>query len=254
MSTEPKRKRTRSSEINRWWWIIVPLLLVFVALYLVFVVPQMLQLIGAFAAHPITIIGVLLLLAILTRILLPKRLREFCFIPEAIIVASTIGLFLEVPHIKSLYRPDEHSLDIAGNWEYRVKDATGAVTHGGESTIRQSPEGLFIDGHRLYNVPRGSIESVPIPNDGTYWWTDFAAIYGTTVKQVHFVYTIRLPGEGAESPAQIVRGYCVLTPEGNPIDTLQGTYTHLAPGRLTGDIVFKRALTKNMASPSPSEK
>jgi hypothetical protein len=247
MTGELRPKRSNSYNMTRLLWITVALLLFFLVLYLVFVVPQMFQLIETFAVHPITIIGVLLLLSILTRILLPKRLREFCFIPEAIIVASTIGLFLEVPHIESLYKPEEHYLDIAGDCEYTVKDAAGAITHGGDSTIRQGSGELFIDGHRLYSVPHGSTTPVPIPNGGTYWSTDFAGVYGTTVKQVHFVYTIRLPGENADSPAQIVRGYCVLTPEGNPIETLQGTYTHLAPGRLTGDIVFKRVVNKQQS-------
>jgi hypothetical protein len=235
----PRRPHRRHS-IS--WIVIASALLLLLAANLSVLSPDMVLPLRSFITHPITIALALLGLGIATHILLPKAWRaEFGFIAEAIVVASTIGLFLEVPHIRSLYTPLQHSLDIAGQWDYQVTDAYGALTHGGKATIQQNQNGIFIDGYRLYNVPRGTTQIVRIPHGGTYWSTQMVALYGMPgmpVPQVHFIYTIRLPGGTPDAPAQAVRGYVVLTPKGDPISRLEGTYTHLAPGRLTGDIVF----------------
>ena len=209
--------------------------------------------------------------------------HEYLFIPEAIVVAATIGLLLEVPHIQSIFKEKEQSIDIAGaiselgrriddlssekkqgldmdisgDWIYEVQNvSSNYISHGGISTINVKSGEISIYGYRKY-VQRNDtkIEAMldSIPNDGNYWYTDFVKVSGEINKKIYFVYTIVLKGETENSPAREVRGYCVLTPKeesdekGNiVINELNGTYTHLAPGTLSGSIAFKR-MKKNDA-------
>lgn len=232
-----------------------------------------------FLHNPITVVSLLIIFAITLKLEIEKKgLTDFRFIPEALLVASTIGLLLEVPHISSIFRDKEEKeqitnirnnildlnkkidflynekkqaldIDISGDWLYEVQNEYGYITHGGISTIKVSSGEIFIDGYRKYiqhSDTKIETQLDSIPNNGNYWFTNFVAVTGVNEvnKKIHFVYTIVLKGETKDSPVREVRGYCVLVPKkekGNDvIKELNGTYTHLAPGALSGFISFKK--------------
>jgi hypothetical protein len=218
------------------------LLLAFAALYLFVAGPGIASEmnLGVFLRQKTTELLIFLSVGIILHLLLTRTKKEnLHFIADAIIVASTIGLMVEVRHFRESYE----QVDIGGEWLYEVQNSDGIITHGGISTIRQeSGDTLMIKGWRRYRQrcpTSGCIgtetQLEQIPHDGSYWWTDFAVIRGGETKQIDFVYTIILQG-------MAVRGYCHLTPETNDRSPgkLEGTYTHLAPGKLMGNIVFRK--------------
>jgi serine/threonine protein kinase len=185
-----------------------------------------------------------------SRFELASRLLAAAFIFLAINALCVYFVIQATTQLPSLQ--ETSVLDISGEWDYKVKDASGNITHGGHATIRQSPEGIFVDGQRLYNIDQKTNEKTVIPNGGTYWSSNMAVLYGVSARQLHFIYTIRLPEGNASKRVAVTEGYCVLTPKGNPVDTLAGTYAHLAPGQLTGDITFTRALRTSGVATSPA--
>jgi len=105
----------------------------------------------AFIKNPITTVLVLLAIGLVLRFFLIKsENQEYAFMAEAIVVAATIGLILEVPHIQSIFNEKQQLLDIAGEWIYTVTDYNGYITHGGVSTIEVKENEIYIYGHRKY--------------------------------------------------------------------------------------------------------
>jgi hypothetical protein len=187
-------------------------------------------------AEVLIFLGVgLLLRTYLTQV----RKKHLHFVADAIIIASTVGLMVEVQHVRESYE----RVNIEGVWTYEVQNSNGVITHGGISTITQDRDGeLLIVGRRKYKQrcgPKGchgtERELEPIANEGLYWKTEFAILHGSERKAVDFVYSIII--DNTE-----FRGYCHLTPDtpGAEPSKLEGTYTHLAPGTLKGDIRFLR--------------
>jgi hypothetical protein len=181
--------------------------------------------------------------------------KNLAFLADALIVVSTIGLILEVPHIKGFYQGAfkediMHTIraglaeaqklpNISGIWDYEVKDQNGVFVHRGISEITQDLENnqIYIKGTRTHIRPKDDNPTIPMQEipDGIPWSTDFAVIYGSTLnRKLYFVYTINVPDDQGGQ----VRGYCVLDIDGSPPKGLQGTYTHLAPNDLRGLIRF----------------
>ena len=228
------------------------ILIIFISLFLYSAGPEIGHLlkIDDFINNPVTIVVTLLLTGIAFRLFLTNiEKNEYVFLADAIVVAATIGLLLEVPHIQSIFNEKKQSLDIAGEWMYEISNS-GIIKHGGISEIEVKSDEIYINGHRRFTQKLDSnteTQLAHIPNDGNYWETDFVTVYGQEIKKIHFVYTIRLNGDTTDSAPKIVKGYCVLTPrkvkdlQGNIIITeLIGTYTHLAPHTLSGDLKFVR--------------
>lgn len=147
--------------------------------------------------------------------------QEFHFLADAIVVASTIGLMVEVQHIRESHR----RVNVEGEWLYQVQDSNGNITHGGTCTIKQDRVGnLTIEGARKYKQRGGTGDGKEtslyrIMNDGILWDTDFAMIHGGEDTKIDFVYKILLDG-------RYIKGYCHLTPEGKEQrpSTLRGAH------------------------------
>lgn len=106
--------------------------------------------------------------------------NEYVFLADAIVVAATIGLLLEVPHIQSIFNEKKQSLDIAGEWMYEISNS-GIIKHGGISEIEVKSDEIYINGHRKFTQKSDSsikTQLVHIPHDGNYWDTDFVTVYG----------------------------------------------------------------------------
>ena len=200
--------------------------------------------IGSFFNEKFTEILIFLCIGLLLRYLFTHSERQHLhFMADAIIVASTVGLMVEVQHLREIHQ----RVSIEGVWVYEVQNSNGVITHGGISTIRQGRDGeLLIKGRRKY-IQRCSSEGCTgterelelIANEGLYWETEFAMLHGSERKAVDFVYSILINNIQ-------YRGYCHLTPDapGARPGKLEGTYTHLAPGTLKGDIRFLRMPSK----------
>jgi hypothetical protein len=102
----------------------------------------------AFFKQKTTELLVFLGIGIILHIFLTRTKKEsFHFVADAIVVAATIGLMVEVRHIRETHE----RVDIQGEWLYEVQNSSGYITHGGISTIRQEDDGnLVIEGRRKY--------------------------------------------------------------------------------------------------------
>ena len=212
-----------------------------------------------FLAQKATPIFVFLGIGIFLRFfLIQKNKEKYFFISESIIVAATIGLMIEVMHIQESFAEhnDINYEDISGEWIYKVANEHGYITHGGISSIKVVSKEIYIDGYRKYinnGMEKAGSSYNIIPNDGNYWASDVAVMTGERIKKIHFIYSILVKGDTNSSPPKTVRGYCVLSPkkvntnDGSHavITRLVGHYTHLAPGTLSGNIVFKRKEKKD---------
>ena len=181
-------------------------------------------------------------------IMLRKYFSEsWHFLGDAIVVASTIGLMIEVQHIR-----DEHNkLNVEGEWIYEVRNDDGLITHGGTSIIKQFDDGsLQIDGFRKYECKKTPYTigckagEQLIKTEDMLWTTKphFAVVHGDKTKFIYFVYTIQAHGNE-------LGAYCWLTPttKDKKPTILRGEYTSLASvkieevaRRIRGSILFYR--------------
>jgi hypothetical protein len=155
---------------------------------------------------------------------------------HALMVVALIGLLIEVPHIKHFFFEGlaevlKPSIDLRGEWTYKVLNLQHELMQQGDCTITQTESVVRIKGTR-------TPDRIP-------WETRVGVIYGIPPSNLVFVYSIKLP-EGE------IEGYCNIPLFPVPIIKMEGEYYHLAPNKERGHVYFERKSMKSGFEPIPS--